>query len=170
MISTKTRAKAFSLLELLLVIVLIVIILLVAQPSWQSMVSKNHAQIYTNELMMALRFARASATKLGEPVTFCGSQHHKECDDLWESGSIVVTTAGRVLRVLPPVFAGDILDWNRGASITFSPDGFADGQNRSFYYCPKNSSENALAVILSPSGRSRVSPKTHDGKRIPCNF
>ncbi|CAL7963412.1 type IV fimbrial biogenesis protein FimT [Gammaproteobacteria bacterium] len=172
MISNKTYIKAFSLIELLLVIVLIAVILLVVQPSWQGMVSKNHAQVYTNELMMTLQFARATAIKLGEPVMFCCSKDHQKCNGLWRNSSIVVTTVGKpkVLRILPLVFAGDTLSWNRDATITFSPDGFAGGQNRSFYYCPKNSSKNALAVILSPSGRARVSPETSDGKRIPCNF
>ncbi|MEI8054497.1 MAG: GspH/FimT family pseudopilin [bacterium] len=151
--------KAFSLIELLLAIVIVAIVLLIIQPSWQGMLSKNHAQAYTSELVMALQFARSTAISLGKPVTFyCGK------DNQWRVGT------PNVLRVLPPVFTGDTLIWNRDAIITFSPDGFAGGQNRSFYYCPKNSSKNALAVILSPSGRTRVSPKTHDGKTIPCNF
>jgi len=172
MLNNKTYIKAFSLIELLLVVVLIVIVLLVVQPSWQDMVSKNHAQVYTNELMVTLQFARATAIKLGEPVIFCCSKNHQECNGLWQNGSIIITTVGKpkVLRVLPPVFAGDTLSWNRDATIIFSPDGFAGGQNGSFYYCPKNSSKNALAVILSPSGRARVSPTTSDDKRIPCNF
>ena len=171
MISNKIYTKAFSLIELLLVVTLIAIISLAVQPSWQWMVSKNHAQVYANELMMALQFARATAIKLGEPVMFCCSSDHKECNGLWRNGPIVITTVGkpRILRVLSPVFAGDTLSWNRDATITFSPDGFAGGQNMSFYYCPKNSPKNALAVILSPSGRARVSSKPSGGKRIPCN-
>ena len=138
--------RAFSLIELLIAIVIIAIISLAVQPSWQKIVSKNRAQAYTNELVMKLRFVRATAIRLGKPVAFY-------CD-----------------RDLPPVFAKDTLSWNRDAIIVFSPDGFAGGQNRSFYYCPKNSSKNALAVILSSSGRVRVSSSTHEGKRIPCNL
>jgi Tfp pilus assembly protein FimT len=164
MLRNKVYIKAFSLFELLLVIVFIAIVLLVAQPSWQEMVSKNHAQAYTNELVIALQFARATAIGLGEPVMFYFSEKHHSM--------IVVTTVGKpkVLQVLPAVFAGDVLSLNRSSTITFTPDGFAGGQNRSFYYCPKNSSKNALAVILSPSGRTRVSSRTSDGKRIICNF
>lgn len=170
MINNKNYITAFSLLELLLVVAIIAAMFLIAQPYWQNMVSKNHAQAYANELMMTLQFTRASAIKSGKSIKFCGSQHRKECDGIWGKHSSIVVTKDKILRVLPPVFAGDTLGWTRGTTVTFSPDGFAGGHNMSFYYCPKNFPENALAVILSPSGRARISPKTHDGKRIPCNF
>lgn len=169
MLNSKAYIKAFSLIELLVVIIVVVIMLLVAIPSWQEMISENHATAYANELMMALQLARATAIKSRKPVKFCGSKHHKKCDASWENGSIVVTQ-NKILWVLPPVFAGDKLSCNRNSNITFSPNGFASGQQESFYYCPKNFPKNARAVILSATGRARISKTTPDNERIPCNF
>ena len=164
-------AKAFSLIELLVAIVLVAAMLLVVTPSWRALIAKNHAVSYANDIMMALQFARSTAIKSGKPVGFCPSKNHKECGGLWKDGSIVITSGGVIVRVLPPIFYGDKLRWNHDDSIIeFSSDGFSKGEQGSFFYCPKNSSENARAIILSPMGRVRVSAKTHDGKEIPCNF
>lgn len=170
MASSKIRTNAFSLIELLITITLVAIVLVIAMPSWQGMTSKNRTLIYTNNLIMALQFTRATAIKLGEPVRFCGSKSHKRCDGSWQNGAIIVTTKDEVLRILPPIFAGDKLSWNHGNVITFSPEGFSKGLQGSFYYCPKGYSKNALAVILYSTGRVRISSETPDGKEISCNF
>jgi type IV fimbrial biogenesis protein FimT len=162
MLNNRTHTKAFSLIELLIVITVVAIMSLVAIPSWQEIISKNHAYAYVNELMMALQLARATAIKTGKSVKFC-------CDTSWENGSIVVIS-NKVLRVVPPVFAGDKLSCNHNSGITFSPNGFTNGQQKSFYYCPKNFPKNARAVILNATGRARISKTTPDNKRIPCNF
>ncbi|EKE01437.1 MAG: hypothetical protein ACD_21C00132G0008 [uncultured bacterium] len=170
----KFYTKAFSLIELLVAIALVAIILLVAIPSFGGMVGKNNTMAYANELMTALQFTRSVAIKLGESVAFCGSRDHKICDGLWQNGSVVVASSGEVLRVLPPAPNGVKLIWRGSFGIknvvTFSPAGFPSGQQGSFYCCHRDSSENALAVILSLTGRVRVSNKTADGEIIPCNL
>lgn len=174
MLKDKSYIKAFSLIELLVVIAMVATILLITLPSLQGMVSKNHSTIYANMLMTTLQFTRSAAIKLSAPVVFCGSEDHESCNDSWQKGSIVVTTiTSKVMRVLPPVFAGDRLTWHGSSgikkAIIFSPAGFSNEQQGSFYYCPRSSSENALAVILYSTGRVRISNKTAKGKRIPCN-
>lgn len=167
----KNHTKAFSVIELLVAIAIIAIISLVAIPSLKSIVGKNHAITYTNKLMTTLQFARSVAIKLGESVIFCGSKDQKTCDGSWQNGAIVVTTkANEIIRAMPPVFAGDKLIW-RGSSgiknaITFSPAGFPNGQQGSFYYCPQNSAENALTIILNSTGRVRAANKTRREKQF----
>jgi prepilin-type N-terminal cleavage/methylation domain-containing protein len=168
----KIYIKAFSLIELLVAVTLTAIIMLIALPSLRGITNKNHAIVYTNELMMALQFARSTAIRFGEPVTLCGSKDHKTCGGSWQNGSIVVKTkTGEVIRILQPVFTGDKLIWHGSFDIiTFSLTGFPKGLQGSFYYCPQNLSENALAVILSSTGRIRIANKTAAGKIISCNF
>lgn len=168
--SMLSKNRAFSLIELLAVIILIAIVSLVAVPSLHGVISRNRAAVYANELMMALRFARATAINLGEPVRFCSSKDHQSCSGAWEDGSIVMTTNGKVIRVLSPVFSRDKLSWNHYNDIVFLPEGLVNGQQGSFYYCPYNAPKNALAIILNATGRVLISPKTHDNKEIPCNF
>lgn len=171
----KICTKAFSMIELLIAITLVTIMLLVAIPSFNNIIRKNQTLAYANELAATLQFARSTAIRFGESVTFCGSRDHKTCDGLWQDGAIVVTVAsGTVLRVLAPVTAGVRLIWQGSfgmkSGITFSPAGFPNGQQGSFYCCCRDSSANSLAVVLSLTGRIRISNKTAWGEIIPCNL
>ena len=152
--------RGFSILELLLVLAIFGIMLLVSMPYARDLLGKNRALTYANELRSALQFARISAIRLDESVIFCGSKNHKECDNLWQEGAIVITSRGRVLRVLPKISSGDKLIWCGGAiakeRITFLPREFLYGQQGSFYYCPKSSPGDGLAVILWVTGRVRI--------------
>lgn len=171
----KIYIKAFSIVELLITISLIAISLSIALPSLRQTISKNYAIMYANELMVALQFTRAAAIRLGEPAIFCGSKDHRTCNGSWQDSLIVVTaTTGKVMRVMPPVAAKDKLIW-RGSfgttkAITFLPQGFTNGLQGSFYYCPKNSSESIFAVILNSTGRVRIANEMAKEERILCNF
>ena len=165
------RSSAFSLLELLFAMSLIISILLISFPTLQTIISKNRATSYTNELTTALQFARATAIKLGEPIILCGSDKNQQsCQNSWQHGLIVITATNKVLRTVPPVFAKDQLIWQgslQQKTIKFLPTGFTNGQQGSFYYCPHRAPENSLAVILTTTGRIRI---MHPTKTIPCNF
>ena len=166
----KYRPLAFSLLELLLAMSLIISILLISFPSLQTIISKNRAISYTNELITALQFARATAIKLGEPIILCGSdKNHRSCQNTWQHGLIVITSSNKILHTLPPVFAKDQLIWQgslQQTTIKFLPTGFPNGQQGSFYYCPYHAPENSLAVILTATGRIRTENPT---KTTACN-
>ena len=128
MSNNKIYTQAFSLVELLITLVIVTSILLFTLSSLQSIVSKNRAVIYTNELITALQFTRYAAINLGEPIIFCGSKDHKTCQGSWHNGSIVITaTSGKILRIFPEIFAGDKLSWQgsfgRQNTITFLPTG-----------------------------------------------
>lgn len=170
----KIYTKAFSVIELLVAITLAAIVLLIAVPCLQEVTAKNHAIVYANELMIGLQFTRSAAIMIGEPIIFCASKNHKTCGGSWQDGSIIVKTTGEVLRILRQVVANDRLIWHGSFDakniITFSPTGFPNGLQGSFYYCPQGFGENALAIILSSTGRIRIADKTAAGKIIPCNF
>ena len=169
-----THKKAFSIIELLLVLAIFGAILLIIMPFGRGLIGKNRAQAHTDELRAGLRFARAAAIGLGESVKFCGSKNHKECDGLWGEGQIIVTESNKVLRVLSEIPVGDKLVW-RGScgekdTIIFSQAGLPNGQRGSFYYCPKNDPENAVAVTMDVTGRVRVANKTTKGESISCDL
>jgi len=152
--------KGFSIIELLSVLAIFGIMLLGSISYAKNLLGKNRALVYASELRSALQFARVSAIRFDKAVTFCGSKDHTECDNSWQDGSIVVTSNGKVLRVLPKVFGGDKLIWCGSAiakkGITFLPGEFLYGQQGSFYYFPKDSSEGGLAIVLWLTGRVRI--------------
>jgi len=166
--------KAFSIIELLLVLLILGILLLIALPFGRDFFEKNRALAYANELRSALRFARFSAIKLGEPVRFCGSSNFKTCDGLWQKGRIIVTDSEKVIRTFPSIFSGDRIKCNdsfgRDDGIKFLPTGYPNGMRGSFHYCPNGRSENALATIFNIAGRVRISTKDSRGRRINCSL
>ena len=167
--------RAFSIVEILLVLAIFGVLLLIVMPYGHELTGKNRALAYADEIRAALRFTRSSAILLGEPVTFCGSKNHKKCDGLWIDGQIIISDSGNVLRVLSKIFSGDKLRWKsslgKNDGIVFLPTGFTKGQQLgSFFYCPKNNTDDALAVILSSTGRARISDRDAEGRRISCNF
>lgn len=160
--------KAFSLIELLITTTIVALLAALSVPSYRCLISGNRAQIYVDELVSTLEFARTYAIKTGESVIFCGSKNIQYCDGLWKDGMIAITAnSAKIVKVLAPIAARDDLSWHGAYDITFTPDGFANGYQGSFYYCSENAT-NAIVVILSSTGRVRISDKTHDGKKIPC--
>lgn len=160
--------KAFSLLELLIAMIIVALLVVLAAPSYRYCIGRTRAQIYTNKLVSMLEFARISAIKIGEPVIFCGSKDHQSCDGLWQKGILIITeNSAKILKVLAPITNRDKLNWHGNPNIIFAPNGFVSGYQGSFYYCPDGAT-NATVIILSPTGMVRVSDKTHDGNKIPC--
>lgn len=162
--------KAFSLLEMLFAMTILVLLIVLAVPSYRCLVGSNRAQIYIDELVSTLEFARTYAIKTGESVIFCGSKNNQSCDGLWQDGMIaIMANSAKILKVLAPIAARDNLSWHGAPDIIFTPDGFANGYQGSFYYCSENAT-SATVVILSSSGRVRVSDKMHNGKKILCIY
>ncbi len=157
---TKWRyQQAFSLSELLLVLVIFSALLLIAIPNLQDVFAKNRARAYAEALKAALKFTRTSAILRGESVVFCGSTDHKECDGKWQNGQIIKAKSGRVLRVLPQVFADDKLWWKGGGSekgVVFLANGFTKSQIGSFFYKPRNSTKKNVQITLLSTGRVRI--------------
>jgi prepilin-type N-terminal cleavage/methylation domain-containing protein len=173
LIKKSTCQQAFSLIELLLVLAIVGVMFLLVIPKVRGLFAQNRALAYAEELKAALRYARTSAILLGEDVSFCGSADHKECDGRWSAGQIVVTKSQQVLRVLPEIFRGDKLRWHGSSTaeneIVFLPTGFFVGRSGSFYYCPRNSSENGLRIILLPTGKVQISLRDENNLRRGCN-
>lgn len=80
MVKYRTLPKAFTLIELLLALTVFSALLLIVVPYGQELLEKNSSLAYASELQSMLRFTRDNAILLGEPVTFCGSKNHKDCN------------------------------------------------------------------------------------------
>lgn len=160
--------KAFSLLELLLATTILACLIVLAVPAYRGLIKHNRAQIYLDELVATLEFARAYATTTGASVRVCGSNNHQDCSNSWSDSIIVTATnSSKILKILAPPTTKDQLSWHGAAHITFTPNGLAHGYQGSFYYC-RDRATNATVIILSPTGQVRISDQTYDGKKIPC--
>ena len=159
--------KAFSLIELMLSLAVAAILFFIAIPCFFDLIEKNRAEAKTQQLVASLQYARMAALQSGTAITFCKNGRS------WCDGQKIVDQNGNVLRTLSIASSQDILIWSsslgRSDSITFLSSGMPNGQQGSFYYCPKGSAKHALAVILEQTGRVRVSDVTASGGAIVCN-
>lgn len=138
----------------------------------KNLIEKNVATANADQFISAMQFARSEAIRLNQKVTFCKSSDHQNCGGNWENGQIVIDQKQTILRTFPPIPNGDLIIWNsslqKDAPIVFTPLGTTDGHQGSIYYCPRGSSENAVAIILLQTGRIRKSDHAADGGKITC--
>jgi prepilin-type N-terminal cleavage/methylation domain-containing protein len=163
----KRRQSGFTLYECLCVLLIISILLLITMPTWNTFIVRNRVATGVENIMDALRLARGTAINQGKHVLL--SKNGKT----WSDGQIVIIKkTKKVIRTFPSTSYGDTLDWHgnlgRNDSIEFMPTGFPNGQQGSFYYCPKGFPIYAKAIIMNTNGRLRLSNKTAEGKKISC--
>ncbi|MFA6409409.1 MAG: GspH/FimT family pseudopilin [Gammaproteobacteria bacterium] len=136
-------------------------------PTWHTFVVRNRVTTGVANIVDALRLARGTAINQGKHVLL--SKNGKT----WSDGQIVIIKkTKKFIRTFPSTSYGDTLDWHgnlgRSGSIEFLPTGLPNGQQGSFYYCPKDFAIYAKAIIMNTNGRLRLSNKTAEGKKIPC--
>lgn len=162
---------AYTLIELLITIAIAAILLVMATLSLNSFSAKNRVASSCAKIFTTLQFARSEAISRGENIIFCKSNDHKTCSGVWSDGQILIAN-DEVIRVLS-FPSQDTLQWESSFGkddyLTFTPSGATNGQQGSFYYCPKNSKAAALAIIVEQTGRIRIATQTADGQTIPCS-
>lgn len=152
----------FSLLELLISLSILGIFLILVVPSFTPLWQKNKTTVVVNQLLSAINFSRSQAILADNYTVFCGSKDHIDCDGDWSHGQIVkIDNSSSALRYFSGLPSGDRLIWQSSLAknnyLKFSPNGFTNGQNGSFYYCPKFPNQKYGAIIVvSLSGRARV--------------
>jgi type IV fimbrial biogenesis protein FimT len=132
-----------------------------------------------NQFIQAVYLARSEAIKRNGVVSLCPSLDSERCAPTgtpWQQGWIVFVNTDRdapavrdvdeeLLRVYAP--------WERGAvnanraTLTFRPFGQM-GVTATFTFCDDRGPQAARAVIISQTGRPRVSNRSPSGKPLAC--
>lgn len=174
------RARGITLLELLITISISVVVLAIGVPAFSELVAKNRITTAMNSFIGDLQFARSEAIKRGEQVQLCMSTDGSTCtggggagNKAWHNGYIVQhnNTALRVIggRTYPSM---TITTASR-TTFTFQADGTAPGSNVTWTFCDTGDTatppERARAVIVSDTGRARISTTTADGSSLSCS-
>lgn len=170
----KTRKYlGFCLLECLFSLTMLSIVIGLIVPSYRELLAKNLMIASVNKVVNGLWLARSIAIYRGEVIRFCKSRDGINCGGNWSDGQIITLPDGYVLRVEPPLRNGDTLTWHsnlgKNDSIEFLPSGLTNGQEGSFYYCPRGMPQFARVITLNFKGRVYVSDTTPGGEKTPCN-
>ena len=175
------RARAgFSLIELLVALAVVAIVLTWGSPSLRNSTLNARRAAAVNAFMHTLYSARSESLSHVQFVSVCPSPDQKQCSanrDDWAAGWISfvnkdhdqpahVDPGERVLTRHAAVAGVRILA-NR-ESLVFRHDSFT-GTTATFFFCDERGGAFARAVIVSQTGRPRLSESDAYGKPLKCD-
>lgn len=173
------RPVGFSLMEVLTSISVLAILGTLAAPSFVTAIQNSKRANAVNSYLHALFLARSEAIKRGTIVSVCKSPDGQRCVNRapsWSDGWIVFVNH---TRDEPPVRDEDepVLavyeGWPEGqitsnrAAFSFRPNrqGVVNG---TVVFCDSRGSAEARAIIVSHSGRPRISKRDASNRPLRC--
>lgn len=171
-------SQGMTLIELVTSLGVIAIITTFAAPSFNAFVRDSGRASTVNAVVLGLTLARSEAIRTGHVVSVCKSPDGSTCvaSAQWHDGWIVFENLDRdepavrdpderILHVDAGWRSGTITS-NR---VSFSYRAYTQGVvNGSIVFCDRRGSEHARAIIVSHTGRARVSRRDASNKALPC--
>jgi type IV fimbrial biogenesis protein FimT len=148
-------------------------------PAWHDLRLDAARSREVNQFVQAVHLARSEAIKRNGVVSLCPSRDGEACAPAgtpWHRGWIVFVNSDRdspaardpgeqLLQVHAPWAAGSV-HANR-TTLSFRPFGQM-GVTASFTFCDERGPRAARAVIISQTGRPRVSASDASGEPLTC--
>jgi type IV fimbrial biogenesis protein FimT len=124
-----------------------------------------------NQFLGHLGLARSEAMKRGVKTALCPSSNGRECDTGevytgWQNGALMlvdtdadgkVESSDSMIRVLPGAERLVIKSTHETNKIVFQPNGLTPGTNRTFTLCAAAGASKPRYIVISNTGRARVS-------------
>jgi type IV fimbrial biogenesis protein FimT len=160
--------KGFTLVELLFVIAILSISLSIVIPFTTAFVQGQAKESSRQNVLSALRFARASAIDSRELTTVCSLNPTGECRPEWDktldvfedpNGNGLYDSGEQLLRSIQ-IDLGQWSQRNRPGSrahFQWNSLGISNGTPGSIEFCHPGSGRNRFAIVVSFSGRIRTS-------------
>lgn len=176
-----TAQHGSTLVEQLMILAIVGTSAAMALPGLQGLVADAKRTATVNEWVVTVQLARSEAILRRVPIALCPSRDGTSCSqalDDWARGWImfanddqdappVLDQGETLLAQGGPPKAGQTLRVNR-AAFAFRPFGMRS-TNGSMVVCDQRGSTQARAVVVSPTGRPRVTKATSDGKPFDCD-
>lgn len=178
-IRTLFSQRGFTLLELISTISIAAVLATTAIPAFSGLVQRNRITTEINTFVAHLHYARSEAIKRATRVVMCRSADGLSCGrtEGWHKGWITFadTNANReldagesMLRVEAGEDNGIIITSGQRRRVVYQATGFSPGTNGTYTFCDPDHPEWAKAVILSNTGRPRLSETKPDGSALDC--
>lgn len=173
------RPPGYSLPELMFSMAIMAGLVGWGVPAFRDMERNAARDSEVNLFLQAVYLARSEAIKRNGVVSLCPSLDGANCaadDTAWDRGWIVfvngdrdvpaVRDAGEDLLHAYPTWDGGSMLANRD-TLSFRAFG-QSGVTATFTFCDARGSRHARAVIISQSGRPRVSDRSPAGTALSC--
>jgi type IV fimbrial biogenesis protein FimT len=173
------RHRGFTLAELVFTLAIVAGLLGWGLPAFRDLHRNAERTREVNQLVHAVHYARSEAIKRNGVVSLCPSMDGTQCAPAgspWHLGWIAFVNSDRdspaerdpgeeILQVFAPWRSGLVLA-NRD-TLSFRPFGQM-GVTASFTFCDDRGATAARAVIISQTGRPRVSQLDASGEPLTC--
>lgn len=173
------HSRGITLLETLVACMVIAILSALAVPAFHEFRLNARRTTHVNAMLRALHQARSNAILRAVPVSVCKSSTGWQCTPeaaSWSAGYITFANTDRdsppqvdrgeqTLHVEPRVEQLSITA-NRNA-LTYWPVSIA-GTTASIVFCDERGTAAARAIIVSYTGRPRISQRDASGRPLRC--
>jgi type IV fimbrial biogenesis protein FimT len=164
------RARGHTLPELMVMFGIVAIIAGAAAPAFSNLLLDSRMNAAVMTAMHAVNLARQFSATRGEAIQLCGSDDEQDCTGRadWSTGLLLADGREYFRRSLPMSRGNGVpqVRSNR-AIVNFEGDsGFASPAT--ITVCDRRGSQAARAVIISRSGRPRVSARDASDRPIAC--
>jgi type IV fimbrial biogenesis protein FimT len=170
MLDRISAAGGVTLVELLVVLGIVAIIAGFAAPLFSGLLLDSRRTAAVATALHGVNLARQLAAIRGEAIRLCGSRDARQCSGVtdWSSGLLVADARDSVRRSLPlPGGAGAPAIRANRHDVTFEGGtGFATPATLTI--CDRRGGVSARAIIISRSGRPRVSGHDAGDRPITC--
>ena len=173
-------SAGFTLLELLSTITIIVILFGVGIPFIKATVTSNRLATSINALAGTLAYTRSEAIRRNQHVVICKSKTGTSCshDGDWREGWLVYVdrNQNRALDAAEAILGAQRLAkkiqveyraFGSNHYLVYRPSG-TTRTNGTFTFCDPDYPEAARALIITKTGRARLSKVSADGSRLNC--
>ncbi len=173
--------SGFTLIELIITIALTSILLAIGVPSFQTLTQNSRMTTVVNTIIAHLNLARSEAIKRKTKIIMCPSSDGLDCTDtmIWDEQIIMFTDNNKNGHLDP----GENLIRHMNAQsksiritttvgrkkAVYDASGFSMGNNVTFTFCDMTEKIDPKAVIVSNSGRARISPTNSQGDPLDCS-
>ena len=171
--------RGFTLLEMMIGLSISAILTTTAIPAFHKMVQRNRLTTEINTFVGHLHYTRSEAIKRGVRAVMCRSSDGESCERTagWEQGWIIFAdyNANRELDGRDDLLFVEKGEENsinitsgRRRRIVYQNTGQSPGSNGTYVFCDPDYPEYAKAVIISNTGRPRISTVRPDGSDLGC--
>ena len=177
----RTRvAKGMTLVELLIVLAILILVAGLSLPDLHAMAAGSRVKATATRFMTHVNLARITAIMRARRVVLCPSADGSRClpDGYWHLGWLVFidldsdrehTANEPLLEVGGAAEAITLVTSRMRRRMVFYPTGMSPGSNGTFVTCSTSEGAAPLAVIVSNSGRARLSRRRPDGSPLSCS-